>query len=1316
MRRKLISIAVGVVACGTGPAVAATPADHLAARPAAMPSQDPAVDLLLRQAALWQSRNRGDLALEALNKLLRIAPAHPDALAQIAFIQLRGDQKQKQEAKLTLDRLRRVRPDHEAIARIESLIRLEGQDRDKLRQARSLAKAGKADAALAALRALYPAGPPTPDLALEYWQLVAETDSGWEAAHAGLQKLVRDYPDNPRYRLALAGHLAARKPDNPEALGIFAEFAKQPPYDKQARAAWRRAMLSLETSASNTALLRQYLEQQTVEDTAVKAHLAAMVQALESRRRLLADPYYRARIDGLAALEAGKLDAAEELLERAHGGRPADVEALGGLGIVRMRQGRHAQAQAYFLEAQRLDRGSDKWPSLLRTARYWGLLREARDAGQAREFNLAESKLRQARELDKREPAAIVALADIHAAQGRTGQAEKTYREALSLAPSDPDAMRGLVALLLRDGREHAAETLLAGLESKQRKEMAQAVNAARATLYKEKADTLLAQKDNDGARAMLERAAAHDRDDPWLRLDLARLYAANQEPARGAALFEELLTRRPDDPSARYAYALYQSGQGRQLDALATLERVAGARRDADMAKLQRRLWVGVASRRALDAYRHGDAASAKKLLSDAEAAIGNDIELALDLADARIDTGDAPRAKAQLARLAANAAAAPASPDWSLRHAQLSLAAGAEAEMPALLASIERMPLSPEQTDALSNLRVSLALRQAEAMRRAGQLPQALRELAAARAASPASFDNPRLLAAEARILRAAGMPERAIANYRRLLAQQPEDLAGEMALIETLIQARQMDEPRARIQRLLPQADASPPDLQADLIAALIDLGDDRRARQLAQSALAANPDNPRLLAYAGELAQRGGKPGAALDYLRHSLASDMTQRDPAALPALSRLEAGDTPASDLIIDPASPSALAAEQEPVGRYRDIAELIDRQTPWLSSAIDHRSRSGSPGKSQYNLTEIPIEWKGPEGRHGRIAFRADIVRVSAGSLDLSSNDPGTRYDRVRFGTVALCEDASNCGGGIRAQSDSGVALNAGIERDGLRLDIGTTPLGFRVANVVGGILKKGDAGPFSYSIDASRRPVTGSLLSYAGALDPNPGHRETWGGVVATGARFGLSLDDGGRQGYWSSFGLHKLSGKNVQDNIRTQLMAGGILRLINENDRLLSLGLTGIYWRDSENAGEYTFGHGGYFSPKIYKSLSLPLTFGQRFARFSYTLRASVSKSRSDTEDADYYPIDAGLQAIRNLRYERDAGSGLSTGRSLSLTWEYQTLPNMFIGGRMELDHSPDYSPNRFLLYLRLTPGKTAAKPVMFPPEPFNPISQY
>jgi hypothetical protein len=331
--------------------------------------------------------------------------------------------------------------------------------------------------------------------------------------------------------------------------------------------------------------------------------------------------------------------------------------------------------------------------------------------------------------------------------------------------------------------------------------------------------------------------------------------------------------------------------------------------------------------------------------------------------------------------------------------------------------------------------------------------------------------------------------------------------------------------------------------------------------------------------------------------------------------------------------------------------------------------------------------------------------------ARVSAGTLAVADD-----YDTSTFGTLLLCQP--NCGITSADQLEKGVVLAAGYEHGPWRLDVGSTPIGFPVVNVVGGVAYRGELGPVSYTLEASRRAVASSLLSYAGTRDPNTGR--TWGGVVASGARVNVSRDSGGDYGAWGLAGLYRLSGRDVQDNDKGEVMAGIYRRLINESDRLLTIGATGMYWHHTKNAGEFTLGHGGYYSPGNYQSLGLPLVYGWRTPVYSVSLRAAVSVSWSKSRDAPFYPTDPALQAQAEAiapvtfvsPFYSGGNDGRSYGRSFAAAGERQIAPGAFLGGRIDVERSTNYTPSRFLLYLRFTLDGTAAAPVSLPPESLIP----
>lgn len=879
MRKKLAFLATGMVfgmvaaiACAETAAEGGS-SQKISPRAAA----GDLVGILLERARYWENRDRPDLAREALDKLFNIAPDHPDGLAVMGLIEARVEH--LDSARAILGKLRGVKPGHPAISRIEALIRLHGEDKDRLRQARLLAKAGHEKEALAAFRKLYPNGPPTGDLALEYWQLVADAGGEWSSARDGLSMLARENPENLRYRLALAEHETSRLPLKMQALKIIIDMAKLPEYSRQARKSWRRALMLLENAPANLPLLNEYLAAEP-DDSAIKERRQSIIQAEEAHRRMMADPNYRAKAE-ISLLDKTDIASAEPLLEEALRLHPADADVVGEMGLLRLRQGRHAQAHELFVKALNLTHGrSSKWRSLAKTAQFWQLVRESGDARDAGDLTLAENKLHAARRLDPGEPNAIAALARIHADRGQFGEAESGYRQALSIEPLNGSALNGLLSLYRRQGMETEARQTIAQLSADQRGVLGASLYRMEAAMLQDRADRLSAEGRHDEAVALLEQAVQMDADDPWLRFNLAKHYARRNDPGRGRALLDDLAARHPENPDALHALALYQSGQDDVDGALETLNRAGASKRSREMEMLQKRLLIRSLGRNARSLARSGRKNEAEQALSEAEAVSSGNEALTLEVAFEWANIGDMQRGRALFDR--AGAAHAPPSIAWRLRHAEFLAMIGSDQELHDELSMIAGIgSLSPSEAETLVGLQESAAIRRADKQTLAGNAALAHQTLAPFLEARP---DRVRLLLADARAYRAERQWAAAQGSYKRILQLDQSDREARVGLVETLMASGNR---AAALQQVSEwavgnMADGLPARLH--LAGLFVDLEEYARAQDMISPLLVSYPNDSRVLDMAWKISEKSGRLDEAIIYLKRTFAAEQAEQNP------------------------------------------------------------------------------------------------------------------------------------------------------------------------------------------------------------------------------------------------------------------------------------------------------------------------------------------------------------------------------------------------------------------------------------------------
>ena len=407
-----------------------------------------------------------------------------------------------------------------------------------------------------------------------------------------------------------------------------------------------------------------------------------------------------------------------------------------------------------------------------------------------------------------------------------------------------------------------------------------------------------------------------------------------------------------------------------------------------------------------------------------------------------------------------------------------------------------------------------------------------------------------------------------------------------------------------------------------------------------------------------------------------------------------------------------------ASTPERAPLTIAGELDEIMQERSPEVLVGAQTRNRVGSAGTSQLSDVETPVEIVVPAG-DGKFVLKATPVFLNAGGLDTSS-----LYARNSFGGGLVSLDQLNtASAGSDTTRQNGVGLSVGYKTTGLDVDLGVTPIGFVYNTFAGGVKFDGgldDSNTFQYLLNVSRRPVTDSLLSFAGMRDNNTGLQ--WGGVSATGVRGQLIKDYNG-YGLIGSASWHSLDGNNVVSNSRAEVSGGLYYALIKEPDTQLSTGfnINGIFY--DKNLSNFTYGQGGYFSPQQYYSLTVPLTWSQRDQNLTWQVRGAVGVQSINQAASDYFPGNSDLQNQANKLAAAAFAQGLTGSQTaqyassnkvgvsynVGAAAEYQVAPNWFVGGSAQMDNANDYRAWGAGLYLHYY-FYPITRPMNLPVRPF------
>lgn len=355
------------------------------------------------------------------------------------------------------------------------------------------------------------------------------------------------------------------------------------------------------------------------------------------------------------------------------------------------------------------------------------------------------------------------------------------------------------------------------------------------------------------------------------------------------------------------------------------------------------------------------------------------------------------------------------------------------------------------------------------------------------------------------------------------------------------------------------------------------------------------------------------------------------------------------------------------VAAETLAPGRHPGVGG-VDR--PYGRAEVTRRSKDGEPGQGRVEATTLSVR--------GGTVFDGDRL-----TLGLDTTWIGNEGPDVIAPDATLFEPSVTW-------SREGVPLS-------LAVGLGATPIGGEVSPL--------PTGSVTARLDGESMTATGavfaesrrdSLLALSGQTDPLTG--ESFGRVVESGASASVTVLPVDRVGITASALGSVLTGRNVADNTRLRLGLSASYDVPLEGFAYWRIGPYVSWQRYSENLGQYTPGHGGYFSPQSNVSAGLALdALTERGRDWQVGARATLGWTYSEEEAAPFFPEGAPDPALVGI-YDAVENRGLAG--DIALRGGLMLSDDWMLTGLASVGFAPDYEETVIGVGVRHTFGSRDA----------------